>query len=161
MKTVIFVRHGKSSWKYGVGDQDRPLQERGINDAHLVSSEFKNLAKDIDSAYSSPANRALHTCMIFLRTINLPLEKLQISDQLYDFSGESVMSFVKKLDDDLNKVIIFGHNYALTNIANHWGNRPIENVPTSALVQINFDVSNWESIDEGVTEHLFIPKLLR
>jgi len=71
------------------------------------------------------------------------------------------MSFVKNLDDDLNKVIIFGHNYALTNIVNQWGNRPIENVPTSALVQINFDVTNWQSINEGITEHLFIPKLLR
>ncbi|WP_297707032.1 histidine phosphatase family protein [uncultured Eudoraea sp.] len=161
MKTVIFVRHGKSSWEYGVSDQDRPLQERGINDAHLVSAEFKSLAKDIDSAYSSSANRALHTCIVFLRTFNYPLEKLKISDQLYDFSGEAVMSFIKQLDDNFNKVMIFGHNYALTNVVNQWGNKAIENVPTSALVQISFDVSNWQAIKNGTTEHVLIPKHLR
>lgn len=161
MKTVIFVRHGKSSWEYRVNDQDRPLQERGINDAHLVSAEFEKLSKNIDSAYSSPASRALHTCMIFLRTFNYPLEKLEISDQLYDFSGEAVMSFVKQLDDNLNKVVIFGHNYALTNIVNQWGNKAMENVPTSALVQISFDVSSWQTIKNGITEHILIPKRLK
>jgi len=161
MKTVILVRHGKSSWEYGVGDQDRPLQERGISDAHLVSTEFRSLSRDIDSVYSSPANRALHTCMIFLRTLHYPLEKLTISDQLYDFSGEGVISFVKQLNTDLNKIMIFGHNYALTNIANQWGNQAIENVPTSGLVQISFDVSDWQMIHNGVTEHFLIPKLLK
>lgn len=161
MKTIILVRHGKSSWDYSVSDQDRPLQERGINDAHLVSSTFKKLSKDIDAAYSSPANRALHTCMIFLRTFNYPLDKLKITDQLYDFSGEEVMSFVKQLDDDLKKVVIFGHNYAFTNIVNQWGNKPIENVPTSALVEISFDVTSWLAIKNGATEHILIPKRLR
>jgi len=161
MKTVILVRHGKSSWEYGVSDQDRPLQERGISDAHLVSAEFKRISDNIDSAHSSPANRALHTCMIFLRTFNYPLEKLKISDQLYDFSGESVMSYVKQLDDNLNKVLIFGHNYALTNIVNQWGNKAFDNVPTSALVQISFDVTSWKVIKNGITEHILIPKRLR
>ena len=161
MKTVILVRHGKSSWEYGVSDKDRPLKERGITDAHLVSDEFKRLSENIDSAYSSPANRALHTCMIFLRNFNYPLKNLKISDELYDFSGEAVMSFVKQLDDNLNKVVIFGHNYALTNIVNQWGNKFIDNVPTSALVQIRFDVASWQTIKSGITEHILIPKQLR
>ncbi|UCD62280.1 MAG: histidine phosphatase family protein [Flavobacteriaceae bacterium] len=161
MKTVILVRHGKSSWEYGVSDQDRPLKQRGITDAHLVSNEFKRLSENIDSAYSSPANRALHTCMIFLRNFNYPLKNLKISDELYDFSGEAVMSFVKQLDDNLNKVVIFGHNYALTNIVNQWGNKFIDNMPTSALVQIRFDVTSWQTINSGITEHILIPKQLR
>lgn len=161
MKTVILVRHGKSSWEYGVSDQDRPLKERGITDAHLVSDEFKRLSENIDSAYSSPANRALHTCMIFLRNFSYPLKNLEISDELYDFSGEAVMSFIKQLDDNLNKVVIFGHNYALTNIVNQWGNMYIDNVPTSALVQIRFDITSWQTINSGITEHILIPKQLR
>ena len=54
MKTVIFVRHGKSSWEYRVSDQDRPLQERGINDAHLVSAEFK-ISKELELMQHIPA----------------------------------------------------------------------------------------------------------
>ena len=40
--------------------------------------------------------------------------------------------FVKQLDDNLIKVLIFGHNYALTNIVNSLGTIAIDNVPTSA-----------------------------
>ena len=29
MKTLILVRHGKSSWDYAVNDKDRPLQRAG------------------------------------------------------------------------------------------------------------------------------------
>jgi len=65
MKTIIFVRHGKSSWDYEANDKDRPLKERGINDAHAVSSEIKNLDIPLDFIYASPANRALHTAVIF------------------------------------------------------------------------------------------------
>ena len=38
MKTLYIVRHAKSSWEYpSVKDIDRPLKERGINDAYLIS----------------------------------------------------------------------------------------------------------------------------
>ena len=46
MKTIYIVRHAKSSWAYReVADIDRPLKERGINDAYLMS---KYLSKKID-----------------------------------------------------------------------------------------------------------------
>ena len=42
MKTVILVRHGKSSWEYNVSDRDRPLMERGIKDVNKVAKEFQS-----------------------------------------------------------------------------------------------------------------------
>ena len=39
MKTLYIVRHAKSSWEYeGIKDIDRPLKQRGINDAYLISN---------------------------------------------------------------------------------------------------------------------------
>ena len=116
MKTLILVRHGKSSWEYSVGDKDRPLLERGINDALLVSDKFHDVGLEIDSIFSSPANRALHTAMIFCRQMYFPLDKFQITEQLYDFSGNEVLGFVKELDNKLETVMIFGHNHAFTYI---------------------------------------------
>ena len=161
MKTLILVRHGKSSWDYDVSDKDRPLQQRGINDAHLVGARFKSDTVDLDAAFSSPACRALHTAMIVLREFDFPLDDFRVTEMLYDFSGSSVANFVRSLDNDLNKVIIFGHNYAFTNIANQWGNKAIENVPTAGLVQIRFDTDRWDTVQSGTTEHILIPKKLR
>ncbi|MBU3026990.1 MULTISPECIES: SixA phosphatase family protein [Zobellia] len=161
MKTLVLVRHGKSSWDYSVGDRDRPLQERGIRDALKVSSAFKPQAVKIDKVFSSPANRALHTCMIFMRQLGLPLAKVEITDELYDFSGESVFDFVEKLDDALDSVLVFGHNHAFTYVANSLGNTYIDNVSTSGLVHLDFNVDFWKSVQKGTTKQTIFPKDLR
>lgn len=161
MKTVILVRHAKSSWEYSVSDRDRPLMESGIGDAGKVANEFRGKAVKIDAAYSSPANRALHTAMIFLRTLNYPFSKFELSDALYDFSGDEVRSFIKSLDNDKKTVIIFGHNEAFTHLANSWGNLHIGNVPTSGLVELKFDVEDWRSVEKGTTGRILFPKDLK
>lgn len=162
MKSLLLFRHGKSSWDYDVKDQDRPLKPRGIRDGHLVASTFKNRTKEMpERVFSSIANRALHTCMIFCRTLEYPLDQVQLSSSLYDFSGESVLGFVKGLDNSINSAAIFGHNYAFTNIANQLGSMHIDNIPTSGLVQIRFLVDSWRELDKGTTELILFPKELR
>ncbi len=161
MKQLILVRHGKSSWEYSVNDRDRPLSERGINDALLVSDKFNEQGIALDAVFSSPANRALHTCMIFLRQLYHPFDKFQVAEQLYDFSGDDVLQYITELDDSLETVMIFGHNHAFTHIANSLGNTYIENVSTSGLVQLQFDTENWAAIKKGITKQTIFPKQLR
>ncbi|MEH6681540.1 MAG: histidine phosphatase family protein [Sediminicola sp.] len=161
MKTLILMRHGKSSWDYSVEDRDRPLKERGIADAYRVATAFADLNIKVDAAYSSPANRALHTCIIALETLHFPLEKLGINKQLYDFSGSGVLDFVRTLDDKNETVLIFGHNNAFTNFVNSLGSLPVDNVPTSGLVQLDFSVERWEDIKKGVTQRTLFPKQLK
>ncbi|PRX55444.1 SixA phosphatase family protein [Flagellimonas meridianipacifica] len=161
MKQIVLMRHGKSSWDYEVSDKDRPLKERGIHDAHLVAEKLSSKGFSIDFAYSSPANRALHTSMIFLRGIGFDLTRFQVTNALYDFSGDSVAAFIESLPDTLDTVMIFGHNYAFTTLANTWGDTYIENLPTAGLVQIEFDVNGWSKISKGRTKQIVFPKHLR
>lgn len=161
MKTVIFVRHGKSSWDYSVEDKDRPLKERGIHDAFLVAQHLNSLKLSIDFAFSSPANRALHTGLIFLRSLHYDFERFRVTDQLYDFSGESVNQLLKGLSDDISVVLIFGHNYAFTNLVNRLGDTYLENLPTSGMAILEFDNNQWTNIKKGKTRALVFPKALR
>jgi phosphohistidine phosphatase len=161
MKQLILVRHGKSSWDLDVNDKDRPLKQRGIEDGHLVASAFKARKIHVDAIFSSPANRALHTCVIFLRELKFSYENFRLSNDLYEFSGEGVVQFVKGLDSSLNAVMVFGHNNAFTNVVNHWGNKTIDNVPTTGLVQLSFKTDSWASVDGGTTESVIFPKQLK
>jgi len=161
MKELILVRHGKSSWDYDVSDKDRPLKQRGIRDAHRVARAIQDALPQIDAIYSSPANRALHTCIIFLREMGIPFEKLLITDALYDFSGESVMNFVQGFSPDLQRVMIFGHNFAFTNVANQWGDELIANVPTSGLVHLRSEAAEWKRMKDAKTIRTLFPKELR
>jgi phosphohistidine phosphatase len=160
MKQLILVRHGKSSWEFGVEDRDRPLMERGIQDAHKVSRHFGASSVVPDAVYSSPAIRALHTCVVFLRKLKIPYTKFSLAERLYVFSGDALIDFILDLPDSQDTVMIFGHNHAFTEIANDLGDRPIDNVPTTGLVQITFDVDSWQHIRKGRTERILIPKAL-
>ncbi len=161
MKQLILMRHAKSSWDYEVSDKDRPLLQRGINDAHLVSKTFKVHAPKLDFIYSSPAIRALHTSMIFVRNFDYDLAHFRVDKSLYDFSGDSVQRFVEQLDNGLETVALFGHNYAFTSLANAWGDQYIDNVPTAGLVHITFGVDDWSKISKGTTKQMVFPKQLR
>ncbi|CAM1348085.1 MULTISPECIES: SixA phosphatase family protein [Tenacibaculum] len=159
MKTIYIVRHAKSSWKYdSVKDIDRPLKERGINDAHLLS---KYLAKEIqkpDVFVSSSANRALHTAVIFCENFSYPLSNLQIKRQLYSFSDGYLVKTVKALDDSFNSAIIFSHDHGINTFVNKFGSKPIAHVATCGVIGIEFNEKHWKNIKKGNTILAEFPK---
>ena len=161
MRTIVLVRHGKSSWKNDVSDRKRPLNQRGKNDAKLVASHFMKQNSAPIFIFSSPAKRAVDTCKIFVRAFNLSEKSINIEEGLYDFGGESVIAFIRNLPDSCSDIAIFGHNHAFTSISNIFGSIFIDNLPTSGLVKINFDVDSWSDISHGETELILIPKALK
>lgn len=161
MKNLLLMRHGKSSWELNVSDEDRALIQKGITDAKLLGEAIANEALEIDVAFSSPANRALHTAMICLRQLNFSLDAFRVVPELYDFSGNHVLNFIHNLPNDVNTVLIFGHNHAFTHIANSLGNLHIENVPTSGFVHLQFSDTVWSSISKGTTIQTIFPKQLK
>ena len=76
MKTITFLRHSKSSWEYDVSDINRPLNEFGINKIKKVSNLSGDTFNHIEILFSSPANRAIHTCIILANTLEIDLKKL-------------------------------------------------------------------------------------
>ncbi|MDG1821822.1 MAG: histidine phosphatase family protein [Flavobacteriaceae bacterium] len=159
MKTWIMMRHGKSSWESNVADLDRPLNIRGIDDAHRMGVFLTSKNLPIDAAYSSPAVRAAHTALIVTKELALPLHKLRFSKMLYDFSGDQALEFIRCLPDDQNTVITFGHNHACTSLAHDLGGVTDENIPTAAAVLFRFNVSLWSSITTGKAQCYF-PKMI-
>lgn len=161
MKTIILIRHAKSSWEHNVTDRDRPLKSRGFKDAERVSKAFKNQGLIPDIVFSSPAKRALSTCKIFFKNLNIDFETLIVEESLYDFEGERVINFIKNLNENHQSVMIFGHNNAFTSICNIFGNSYIDNLPTSGLVVINFKEHLWAEIKYGITELNIFPRHLK
>lgn len=152
MKTLYIVRHAKSSWDYNsVSDIDRPLKERGINDAHLISKFLAEKIKRPDVFISSSANRALHTAVIFCENFDYPLANLQIKRQLYSFSDGYLVKTVNALDDGFSSAIIFSHDHGINTFVNKFGNTPIAHVPTCGVIGIEFDNVHWKNIKKGKT----------
>jgi len=159
MKTLYIVRHAKSSWEYeGVKDIDRPLKERGINDAYLISNVLQKKISTPDVFIASCANRALHTGMIFCYTFNFPLANLRISKSLFNFSDGYLIKTVKALDDGFDSAIIFSHDHGISDFVNKFGSIHLDNVPTCGVIGIKFDTNHWKDIKSGKTFLTEFPK---
>ncbi|SNR52907.1 phosphohistidine phosphatase [Lutibacter agarilyticus] len=159
MKTLYIVRHAKSSWEYeGIKDIDRPLKQRGINDAYLISSVLNKKIATPDVFISSCANRALHTAMIFSYSFNYPLANLKISKSLYNFSDGYLIKTVKALDDSFDSAIIFSHDHGISDFVNKFGSIQVDHVPTCGVIGIKFEASHWKNIKSGKTIITEFPK---
>ena len=161
MKTLYLVRHAKSSWEHDVEDHERPLKERGESDGLLVSRKASAEIEAPQKIISSDATRALNTAKFFKEAWNIDEAHFETEHNLYDFSGQNVIHVIKSLDNQLDRVMIVGHNHAFTSVANMLGNRHIENVPTCGFVMLEFDENNWNDITTGRTVKTIFPRDLK
>ncbi|HEY1193109.1 SixA phosphatase family protein [Flavobacterium sp.] len=161
MKNLILIRHAKSSWEAPLKDFDRPLMKRGIKDAHEVSVNISDYLPKTYIIWSSTAARATETALIFAQNLSYPLESIVFRDDLYTFDERQLEKVIKSCDNSLESVILFGHNEAITNFVNKFGDVFIDNVPTSGFVSLQFEADSWNTIDKGKTHKTIFPKDLK
>jgi len=161
MKKLILVRHAKSSWEYDVIDHERPLKKRGYDDANLVAEYLKKEKLNIDLVLSSDAVRTKTTANVFIENLDIDSTKLHLDHQLYDFSGENFIKTIKSCDDTVNTLMVFGHNHAITWFVNTYGSQLIDNVPTSGVVVVCFNIKKWNELHSGETLQTIFPKDLK
>lgn len=161
MKNLFVIRHAKSSWETPINDIDRPLDQRGIADAHLIAMNTSNLIPTPSVIWSSPAKRASTTAMIFAQTILYPIESIVFKSELYTFDEIQLEKVVKSCSNDFENVILFGHNEAITNFVNKFGDHFVGHVPTAGFVWLQFDTDSWNEISRGKTKETVFPKNLK
>ncbi|AUC76247.1 SixA phosphatase family protein [Olleya sp. Bg11-27] len=160
-KIIQFIRHAKSSWESNVEDHDRPLKKRGIKDAILVSNHLKVNFLNPDLIFCSTSERTRLTAMLFVEVLDLKHIKFEPKKELYDFSGASILGAILSCDDSVNVLMVYGHNFALTDLCNLFGNIVIDNLTTSGFVQIEFAQNTWRNIKNGKTTKIVFPKHLK
>jgi phosphohistidine phosphatase len=156
-KVLHVVRHAKSSWDDSdVADVDRPLKSKGIRNAYEISRKLKLGNLIPQKIISSPADRALHTAVIFAGVFGCPFEHLEISEILYESSTEEILDLIRDTSDEYKSLMIFGHNPNVTDLVNRFIKSPVDNVPTSGVVTLIFNSEKWKTIDKKNLEgHVF------
>ncbi len=161
MKNLILIRHAKSSWESPLHDKDRTLTTQGIQDAHIVSSHISDYIPKTYIIWTSSARRATDTALIFAQNISYPVECIVYKDDLYTFEEKKLEKIIKSCSNIFESVILFGHNGAITNFVNKFGDVFIENVPTAGFVSLKFDTDDWKKIKKGKIEKIIFPKDLK
>ncbi len=157
MKTIILMRHAKSSWKNpGLTDFDRPLNKRGKRNAPFMGGKLKERNIIPDLVLSSPAKRAKKTAIAVAKALDYPKKKILYFDKIYHASAQYLFELLKSLDDEHKTIMLFGHNPSFNGFADMLLIRnPIHNIPTSGVCCIRFDVDQWQKVEEGKGEIVF------
>jgi phosphohistidine phosphatase len=111
--------------------------------------------------WSSPAKRAAETAVIFAQNISFPVESIVFKEELYTFDGKKLEEIIKSCPDVYDNLIVFGHNEAITNFVNKFGNIFVDNVSTSGFVKIIFENTSWNDIENGITKKVIFPRDLK
>jgi phosphohistidine phosphatase len=147
MKKLYLVRHAKSSWDDpDLDDFDRPLNERGEHDASFMGFRLREMNIKIERLIASNATRALLTAGIFAERLEYPPAKIIKPSAMYGGDVEELLGIVHKLDNDVNEVMMVGHNPGLTDFAQYLTTERFEKIPTSGIFCVGFDVTSWQLI---------------
>lgn len=142
MKTLLLLRHGKSSWKdTALSDHDRPLKKRGREAAQRMGRLFVELSFVPDHILSSSAARAQETAQLAVEAAKY-LGEVETIPGLYHADPQSLVAILSHVPDRFTSVLIIGHNPGLEDwLARLIGRR--ETLSTAALAQVELPLDSW------------------
>ncbi len=129
-------------------DKDRPLDDRGKRDAPKMGKRLAKRDVKPDLILSSPAIRALATAEIIAKKLDYKLKDIVVDDRLYASEADNVLNVIHKLGEKLERVMLFGHNPELTELA-HRLSSEITHMPTCAVVEFTFATKSWSNIGKA------------
>lgn len=156
MKTLIVVRHAKSSWAVvGQEDIDRPLNDRGKKEAPEMAKRLKDKGLKVDLFVSSPAKRAKKTAKIFAEVLKQDKNDLLLVPTLYEPSLEAFYEALKTLDNKHSVVSLFSHNPGITQFVNTLTSVRTDDMPTCSIFAVEASTDSWENFRESPKQFLF------
>jgi phosphohistidine phosphatase len=146
MKTLLVLRHAKSSWNDpALDDHERPLNERGRRDAPRMGELVREYGLIPDLVISSDAVRAQLTAEAVAETARYAGEIL-LDQRLYIASPADILSLLQTVQENAKTIMIVGHNPGLEELVEHLtGER--QDLPTATLAQIALPIDRWRDLE--------------
>ncbi len=163
MKTLLILRHAKSSWAdASLSDHERPLKKRGRRDAPKMGALLRDEELTPEIIVSSTARRAMETAELVAAESEFEGE-LIATRELYHADLESYLEVVREHAGTSDVVMLVGHNPGLEDLVEQLSGS-WQRMPTAALAQIELDIDSWSALDDDATgrlANLWLPRELR
>lgn len=156
MKSVYLLRHAKSSWDdKSLADFDRPLADRGREAAPDMGRYMKSKDLVPDAVLVSGARRATETWDLVQPHLGQPATRIE--NNLYMAAPDIVFSWLRQLEDDIDSVLLIGHNPGFEELADRLTGdgkkkalkRMRRKYPTAGLAVLRFPADSWGEIEWG------------
>lgn len=153
MKTLLLMRHAKSSWKdESLDDHDRPLNKRGKREAPRMGEFLRQQDLIPDYIISSSARRAWKTAELVAYAAGFRGET-RITSELYMAGPARILEVAANTPEAFQVALLIGHNPGLEELlAQLTGD--YRAVPTAAIACLRLDINSWKEIAAGASVSL-------
>jgi phosphohistidine phosphatase len=146
MKTLLLLRHAKSSWKHReLADHDRSLNKRGKRTAPLMGALLKDENLIPDLILCSSAVRAHMTARIVAKVCTYTGE-IKKTRKLYMAEPKDYVEVLRQVDEKHAHVLVVGHNPGLESLIEALTGEAIA-MPTAALAYVELSLQRWMDLD--------------
>ncbi len=153
MKTILLMRHAKSSWDNAfLSDFERPLNNRGRRDAPRMGALLRTHDLTPALIIASRAIRASQTAEEVAYASGYDGE-IQFSRELYHADKETIVAALQGVDDGVERVLLVAHNPGLSELANGWSDK-VDRMPTATIAHFEWPVDSWADVTEDGTANL-------
>jgi len=160
MKTLLLMRHAKSSFKDGsMPDFERPLSKKGEKDAPRMGKLLREKDLIPDVIISSPALRARATAELVADKIGYKGEIIYL-ESLYLGEPQAYLEALRNLDDEVETVLVVGHNPGLESLLQMMTDK-VESLSTAAVAHLEVPLRTWKALDSSIImllRHLWRPR---
>jgi phosphohistidine phosphatase len=148
MKTLLIMRHAKSSWDdSSMPDRERPLNARGERDAPRMGKLLRREGMVPQAIVASDAVRAKATARAVAEASGFEGE-VEYSSALFGAGPETYREVLGKLPEQVDSVLVIGHNPASEELLEELTGED-EHMPTAAIAHVELDVATWGDWDEA------------
>ena len=148
MKSLLLLRHAKSSWDdAGLDDFDRPLNDRGNKAAPVMGKWLRQKKLKPNLILSSPAVRAKQTTKLICENAGWSNE-VRYEGQIYEASVQRLFSLAMNIADEVELAVMVGHNPGFEELLEALTGEP-GRMPTAAAALIELNVETWRKVKRG------------
>jgi phosphohistidine phosphatase len=147
--TLFLLRHAEAEpARPNHRDFDRELSPKGIQQTTRLSEKLAKLKLSADYIISSPAMRAKTTATAIAQSLKKESAHIHFIDSLYEADVMQWMDVIQSIDQGYKKLLIIGHNPAISLLANYLSTDFKDGIGTCDFVWIEFEKPDWNSIHE-------------
>ncbi len=110
MFDLMLMRHAKSDWRSHTADIDRPLNERGRQDALRMGEHLKQRGLVPDKMIVSSAQRTQETASLLLDNLLFAEEDIIVDKALYLADSETLLETIELYASENQRLLILAHN---------------------------------------------------
>jgi phosphohistidine phosphatase len=162
MKKLYIVRHAKSSWEIGQDDFERGLKKKGKLNAPFMAGKLLSRGVNVEQIISSSAKRTIKTTALLNQVLGVPKAMVSYNKDLYLAAPKEIIKQIQQTNDSINELMIVAHNPGVTQVVNFLAKEHFENIPTSGMACILFDIESWSELKNNGKLGFFIyPKMFK